>query len=962
MADVVGRVELTVDADGAGLPAQVRRIGQEAGAEASQGFNQRFRQGARQGATQAGRDMGARLGPAGNRAGQNFANQFARGLRSRSGGIEDRLQAMTNLGFDTSNMDRFQTQVSSLAQSFDDVGRARQNDARAAQAQAVAAERANRAANTQAMRNFSNSLRQQARARQEAERAAAAAVRMQERERVSLDNLERQMARTFNNPNGVQNYARSFMSFDRAATNLNENLTRLRDNNRISNDEFERMSTHIRTVERDMGRMSSSTDRNNNSIRNLNGNLRHMPHLLKEIIGWTVAIAALSGPIAALGSVAGSSIVVLAAAVAALGAGAIVAIAGFKGMLGDLAEVAPAARPAAKALQDMGKEFGKLQDFLQGRMFDGLGPKIQAMAASIMPALRAGLGPVADVLNNLMGQIAGALATPEGAAELKNLLAGFAPVLQGLGDGFLQFGASLSAILTAAQPMAQAFGQAFADAGRQFNEFLRSAEGQQALTDFFGTLQTLMPTIIDLVAAAGQTLARLVTPETVASLDLALQAFVQFMPVLGDLLNAISELNAFGIVAELFRILGATLEPLMGPLTTIAETIGSVLVTALQALAPAFGEIMAAVAPFLDVVAEMVSTLLPPLVEMLTPLIGVVVQLAQGVLAALFPAFQALLPVLQTLITAFQPILDVIVLIAQELVAQLTPFISQLADVFVSLMETLAPIIAEILPLLAELLMAVWEAISPLIPVVLDLVKAFLPLLEPILKLVAELLPPLIDLVTVLVDEAFKPLIGMIAEIVKSFIPLISTIVDSVIPLIEDLTKILKGLIDFVTGVFTGDWDRAWSGIKDIFSGVWDLIVDAATGALDIIVGAINAAIDLINKLLNKINSLTGLKIPSIPSIPSLPKTAIGGTFNGAQARIIGEAGPEAVVPLNRPLSQVHPSVRQLSAFAQGKGTADEGGGGKRVVFTGDMRFEAPNTDPELAAESWADKVIEKIG
>lgn len=47
--------------------------------------------------------------------------------------------------------------------------------------------------------------------------------------------------------------------------------------------------------------------------------------------------------------------------------------------------------------------------------------------------------------------------------------------------------------------------------------------------------------------------------------------------------------------------------------------------------------------------------------------------------------------------------------------------------------------------------------------------------------------------------------------------------------------------------------------------------------------------------------------------------TASGGIFTGAQTRLIGEAGPEAVVPLNRPLSQVDPSVRWLSAYAQGK-------------------------------------------
>lgn len=52
---------------------------------------------------------------------------------------------------------------------------------------------------------------------------------------------------------------------------------------------------------------------------------------------------------------------------------------------------------------------------------------------------------------------------------------------------------------------------------------------------------------------------------------------------------------------------------------------------------------------------------------------------------------------------------------------------------------------------------------------------------------------------------------------------------------------------------------------------------------------------------------------------PGKPKTAVGGVFSGAQSRIIAEAGREAVVPLDRNLSSVSPSVRYLSAVAQGK-------------------------------------------
>jgi hypothetical protein len=84
--------------------------------------------------------------------------------------------------------------------------------------------------------------------------------------------------------------------------------------------------------------------------------------------------------------------------------------------------------------------------------------------------------------------------------------------------------------------------------------------------------------------------------------------------------------------------------------------------------------------------------------------------------------------------------------------------------------------------------------------------------------------------------------------------------------------------------------------------------------------------------------ALAGLRA----GLASLPQTAIGGTFSGAQARVISEDGPEAVVPLRRPLSQVHPSVRDLSAVAQGLAPAGSSSGGRVVnVAAGAIVVEA---------------------
>lgn len=61
--------------------------------------------------------------------------------------------------------------------------------------------------------------------------------------------------------------------------------------------------------------------------------------------------------------------------------------------------------------------------------------------------------------------------------------------------------------------------------------------------------------------------------------------------------------------------------------------------------------------------------------------------------------------------------------------------------------------------------------------------------------------------------------------------------------------KILSGLITFLTGVFTGDWKKAWTGVLDILKGVWNLIVGTVEGAINFIIDGINLLISALNKI-----------------------------------------------------------------------------------------------------------------
>ncbi|WP_430394189.1 phage tail tape measure protein [Enterococcus faecalis] len=133
--------------------------------------------------------------------------------------------------------------------------------------------------------------------------------------------------------------------------------------------------------------------------------------------------------------------------------------------------------------------------------------------------------------------------------------------------------------------------------------------------------------------------------------------------------------------------------------------------------------------------------------------------------------------------------------------------------------------------------------------------------------------------------------------------------------------RIFNGFLDFITGVFTGNWSKAWEGVVNIFGGIFDGIVAIAKAP-------INAMITLINGFLGGLNNI---KIPKwVPgvggkgfSIAKIPYLAEGGHMINGQA-IVGEAGPELLTAKNgkttvTPLSQDEKARGIGGALDQGK-------------------------------------------
>lgn len=148
--------------------------------------------------------------------------------------------------------------------------------------------------------------------------------------------------------------------------------------------------------------------------------------------------------------------------------------------------------------------------------------------------------------------------------------------------------------------------------------------------------------------------------------------------------------------------------------------------------------------------------------------------------------------------------------------------------------------------------------------------------------------------------------------------------------------KILKGLITFLTGIFTGDWEKAWNGVLEILKGIWNLIVGTVEGAINFIIDGINLLISALNKIQVNIpewvpllgGKTFGINIAPVSRI-ELPRLASGAVIppNREFLAVLGDqkSGTNIETPLET----------MLQAFRQALN--ENGGSGRSITVVLEM-------------------------
>lgn len=232
----------------------------------------------------------------------------------------------------------------------------------------------------------------------------------------------------------------------------------------------------------------------------------------------------------------------------------------------------------------------------------------------------------------------------------------------------------------------------------------------------------------------------------------------------------------------------------------------------------------------------------------------------------------------------------------------LSPLFSFLSDIF---MTILMPIAAFLGTVLVDVVMAVFRVIKslwdnglkPLVDFLIDILAIALQGVIDVWNAWKPAIEVVFGVLMWLWDNALKPLVDFFVNILCGAIEGFGITVKGVL---DSVKRIFGGIIDFIAGVFTGNWKRAWQGVQDIFGGIMNGLQSLVKAPLNGVIGLINGAISGLNKI-----KLPSIDIPFFGTvggwgfnIPKIPYLAKGGIVDSATLAVIGEAGKEAVMPL----------------------------------------------------------------
>ena len=456
--------------------------------------------------------------------------------------------------------------------------------------------------------------------------------------------------------------------------------------------------------------------------------------------------------------------------------------------------------------------------------------------------------------------------------------------------------------------------------------------------------------------------------------------------------------DAGGTVAQTFE---ATLDPIdkqQQKFNAVQLALAEIGASIAEAIAP----IMDVAIPAVKQLADWFKSLPDPIKQFIVVLGGIL-----AVVAILSPVIVALGIAITTLGASMLPIVAIIGAVAGG-IAIVTAIVTN----FGSIVEWLE----EMFPGLGSTVDSVWNGIQNIIQTVISSVSTFIQNIfgslvawwEENQQRIQQVVETVWNVISTIIQTVLTFLVPFIQGVFEAILTYIQTVWTVITTVIQGALDVILGIVQAVLQVLTGDWSGAWDtlsnvvstvlstisstissimgGIASIISGIWEGILattssiwegikGAISGAIDGAASAVGSAIEAIKGFFNFQISWPHIPLPhfSISGSPNpldwlsggLPSIGIewyakGGIMtkptifgqNGNNLMVGGEAGNEAILPLND---------RTLSGIGRGIASHLDGFGGVNInIYPHELIVRNDEDVMELATKL-AEEIIRKM-
>lgn len=290
-----------------------------------------------------------------------------------------------------------------------------------------------------------------------------------------------------------------------------------------------------------------------------------------------------------------------------------------------------------------------------------------------------------------------------------------------------------------------------------------------------------------------------------------------------------------------------------------------------------------------------VTSILPVITELITNILDILTNIFSKMSILIINIWNAgIIPILQLVGKIFTDTMSVLSKSWKTYGKPLFDMITDTVNGLFKMVENLwtsciQPIISNIMVYLEQL----WSNyINPIIEDALTIINE-LGLI--ILNIWNVILIPLIDWLVRIFGRAFS-------TVFEGLLAVIKPIINSILDIIKNLMTILKGLIQFISGAFSMDWQKCWTGIKNVFKGVWDSLVGIAKSPINLIIGLINGLIKAVQSAVNFIADAVNSLSFTVPNwVPGIGGSNFGFNLPIVNLKTIPYLATGAVLPPNKP-------------------------------------------------------------